>query len=221
MLNNRDKSLVKLLSSFGFLTSEQIKKILFQEVDKRTMLRRLRKLKKKKILNRFESAKGGTVLWSLTPSAVSQINDGFVIKKINRNTLAHDLLVNDVRLKLEQRSIGKGWTSSHYFRFKMSESRKPEERREDTIPDWLVTIDGKMVALEVELNFKSKTRMRDIFRLYQNKKSISNLWYFVPSESIRKKILNCAEPYLKYRGRDWVKVSLLSELELPTGLLTQ
>jgi len=219
MLNNRDKSLVKLLSSFGFLTSEQIKKILFQEVDKRTMLRRLRKLKRNKILNRFESAKGGTVLWSLTPSAVSKINDGFVIKKINRNTLAHDLLVNDVRLKLEQKCIGKGWTSSH-FRFKMSESRKPEERREDTIPDWLVTIDGKMVALEVELNFKSKTRMRDIFRLYQNKKSISYLWYFVPSENIRRKILNCAEPYLKYRGRDWVKVSLLSELVLPTGLLT-
>lgn len=137
-------------------------------MDKRTILRRLRKLKRKKILKRFESAKSGTVLWLLTPLAVSQINDGFLIKKINRNTLAHDLLVNDVRMKLEQRSIGKGWTSSHYFRFKMIESRKPEERREDTIPEGLVPIDGKMVSLKEELNFKSKTRMRDFLRLYQN-----------------------------------------------------
>jgi hypothetical protein len=213
MINSRDQSLVKLLSSYGFLTSEQIKKILFQEVDKRTMLRRLRKLKKKKILNRFESAKGGAVLWALAPSQVAQIDDGFVIKNINRNTLAHDLLVNDVRFKLEQKNIGKSWTSSHYFRFKMSEEKKLEDRLKDTIPDWLVTIEGKMFALEVELNFKSKARMRDIFSLYQNKKSISHLWYFVPSEKIRQKILKCAEPYLTYRGRGWVKVTLLSELD--------
>jgi hypothetical protein len=213
MLSSRDQGLVKLLLSYGFLTSEQIKNILFKEIDKRTMLRRLRKLKKKKILNRFESARGGTVLWALTPSAVSKLDDGFVIRNINRNTLAHDLLVNDVRLKLEQKGIGKSWTSSHYFRYKMSEEKKPKDRTVDTIPDWLVTIDGKIVALEVELNFKSKARMRDVFSVYQNKKAISQLWYLVPTESIRQKILKCAEPYLAYRGRSWVKVTLLSELD--------
>jgi hypothetical protein len=213
MLNSRDQSLVKLLSSYGFLTSEQIRKLLFPSVDKRTMLRRLRKLKKKKILNRFESARGGTVLWALMPSVVSQMENGFVVRNINRNTLTHDLLVNDVRYKLEQKNVGKSWTSGHYFRFRMSEDKKPKDRIEDTIPDWLVTIDGKMFALEVELNFKSKARMSDIFRVYQSKKSIAHLWYFVPSESIRQKILKCAQPYLSSRGRDWVKVTLLSELD--------
>jgi hypothetical protein len=95
----------------------------------------------------------------------------------------------------------------------MSEEKKPKDRTVDAIPDWLVTIDGKIVALEVELNFKSKARMRDIFRVYQNKKSITQLWYLVPSESIRQKILKCAESYLAYRGRSWVKVTLLSDLD--------
>jgi hypothetical protein len=85
--------------SFGFLSSEQIKKLVFPTVDKRTMLRRLRVLKKKKVLNRFESSKGGTVLWSLTGRQSSLMGSDFVMRNINRSALEHDLMVNDLRIQ--------------------------------------------------------------------------------------------------------------------------
>lgn len=181
MPNSRDEKLCQCLLSYGFLSSEQIKKLLFPSVDKRTMLRRLRILKKKKVLVRFESSKGGTVLWTLTSQQVARMGSDFVMRHINRSTLAHDLLVNDLRIQFETNGIGASWKSSHYLRFKTSQGLKPDERLPETIPDWLVTIEGKPSAIEVELSFKGMRRMERILNLYSEKKTIQQLWYFVPT----------------------------------------
>ena len=224
MLNPRDESLCQCLLSYGFLSSEQIKKLLFPNVDKRTMLRRLRILKKKKVLTRFESSKGGTVLWTLTSREASKMGSDFVMRNINRSALEHDLLVNDLRIQFETSGIGRSWRSSHYLRFKASQGLKLGERLPETIPDWLVTIDEKVCALEVELNFKGVLRMERVFNLYADKKSIHQLWFFVPTEKMRQKLLFLANGYRTYRGKDWVRVSLLSELpchiQVPTATPT-
>lgn len=224
VLNPRDESLCKLLLGYGFLSSEQIRKLLFSKIDKRTMLRRLRILKEKKVLNRFESSKGGAVLWSLTSRQSVKMGSDFVMRNINRSALEHDLLVNDLRIHLEANGIGRSWKSSHYLRFKASQGLKRDERLPETIPDWLVTIDDKVCALEVELNLKGVLRMERIFDLYADKKSIHQLWYFVPTEKMRQKLLFLANGYASYRGKNWVRVSLMSELtcltEVPTPLLT-
>ena len=213
MLNPRDESLCQCLLSYGFLSSEQIKKLLFPNVDKRTMLRRLRILKKKKVLTRFESSKGGTVLWTLTSREASRMGSDFVLRNINRSALEHDLLVNDLRIQFETSGIGRSWRSSHYLRFKASQALKLVERLPETIPDWLVTIDEKVCALEVELNFKGVLRMERVFNLYADKKSIHQLWFFVPTEKMRQKLLFLANGYRTYRGKDWVRVSLRFRLK--------
>ena len=87
MLNPRDESLCQYLLSFGFLSSEQIKKLLFEGVNKRTVLRKLRILKKKKILERFESSKGGTVIWCLSGKKVRSMGSEFVMKNITEALL--------------------------------------------------------------------------------------------------------------------------------------
>jgi hypothetical protein len=224
VLNPRDESLCQSLLSYGFLSSEQIKKLVFPTVNKRTMLRRLRVLKKKKVLNRFESFKGGTVLWSLTGRQSSLMGSDFVMRNINRSALEHDLLVNELRIQFESSGIGTSWKSSHYLRFKASQGLKRDERLPDTIPDWLVTIDGKLCAMEVELSFKGILRMERIFNLYMDKKSIHQLWYFVPTEKMRLKLLWLANGYTGYRGKNWIRVSLLRELtcyaKVPTPTLT-
>lgn len=220
MTNARDDKLCQYLLSFGFLSSEQIHKLLFKDVNKRTMLRRLRILKKKKALDRLESCKGGMILWTLTSKQVSKMGSDFVMKNINQSTLNHDLLVNDLRIQFELKGIGNSWRSSHYLRFKASAGRKPQERLPETIPDWLVTLKGRVFAIEVELNFKGIRRMERVLSLYANKKSIQHLWYFVPSVEMRDKLLRLAQKYVPIRGKNWVKVSLVKELDQAVEVLT-
>ena len=184
------------------------------------MLRRLRVLKRRKILNRFEVSTGGQVLWYLTPNHVEKMGSTFVMKHINKNALTHDLLVNDLRLQFEQKKLGLSWKSGHYFRHKMSANKKPEERSSDTIPDWLVTINNRVCALEVELHLKSKDRIFKVFRTYSNNKAVSLLWYFVPTEAMRKRLLRYVVPFTDYRGKSWFKVSLLSEVDHELSMLT-
>lgn len=220
MYNSRDEKLCQYLLSYGFLSSEQIKKLLFPETNKRTILRRLRILNKKKVLVRFESSKGGTILWTLSRMKVQQLGSEFVMKSINRSTLAHDLLVNDLRIQFDQKGVGSSWKSGHYFRFKASLGKSPEERLPDTIPDWIVTIKNKVCALEVELNLKSTSRIQRVLNLYYRKESIAHLWYFVPNEKMRQRLMKIALPYEQYRGKGWFKVSLLRDVEASLELLT-
>lgn len=220
MVNVRDEKLCQYLLSFGFLSSEQIHKLLFQDVNKRTMLRRLRILKKKKVVDRFVSSKGGMVLWTLTSKQVSRMGSDFVMKNINRSTLEHDLSVNDLRIQFELKNLGSSWRSSHYLRFKASAGRRPQDRLPETIPDWLVTLKGRVFAIEVELNFKGIKRMERVLSLYADKKSIQHLWYFVPSIEMREKLLRLAQRYSITRGKSWVKVSLLSEIDRVVEVLT-
>lgn len=220
LLNYRDEKLCQYLLSFGFLSSEQIKKLLFPEINKRTMLRRLRILKKKKFLERFESSKGGMVVWTLTSKQVSFMGSNFVMKNINKSTLTHDLLVNDLRINFELQNMGTTWRSSHYLRFKASAGRRPMDRLPETIPDWLVTFKGKVFALEVELNFKGMKRMERVLALYAHKKSIQHLWYFVPSVEMREKLLRLGQKYGPSRGQHWLKVSLLKEVDHGVEVLT-
>lgn len=220
MVNVRDEKLCQYLLSFGFLSSEQIHKLLFKDVNKRTMLRRLRILKKKKVLERFVSSKGGLILWTLTSKQVNRMGSDFVMKNINRSTLDHDLLVNDLRIQFELKNLGSSWRSSHYLRFKASAGRKPLDRLPETIPDWLVTLKGKVFAIEVELHFKGIKRMERVLSLYAEKKSIQHLWYFVSSIEMREKLLRLAQRYVLTRGKTWIKVSLLSEIGRAVEVLT-
>lgn len=201
MANVRDEKLCQYLLSFGFLSSEQIHKLLFKDVNKRTMLRRLRILKKKKVIDRFVSSKGGMILWTLTSKQVNRMGSDFVMKNINRSTLDHDLSVNDLRIQFELKNLGSSWRSSHYLRFKASAGRRPQERLPETIPDWLVTLKGRVFAIEVEINFKGIKRMERVLSLYAEKKSIQHIWYFVPSVEMREKLLRLAQRYSLIRGK--------------------
>ena len=188
---------------------------MFVGIDKKTMLRRLRLLQKRKVLNRFVSFKGGEIIWAIHTEFARSIALDFVIKSINRQNLHHDLVVNDVRLLAEKLGIGSNWKSSHYFRFVASLDKKNLDRFPDTIPDWFVTFNlgGYVVncALEVELHYKGKHKMERVLGLYAHKKSIGVLWYLVPNQSMKNKLVELGVTYQKMRGRGSFKVSLIDE----------
>ncbi len=188
---------------------------MFTGIDKKTMLRRLRLLQKRKVLSRFTSFKGGEIIWAIHPEYARKIAQDFMIKSINRQNLYHDLVVNDVRLEVERLKLGSNWKSSHYFRFVASLDKKNLDRLPDTLPDWFVTLNlnGYAVncALEVELHYKGKHKMERVLGLYAQKKSIGVLWYLVPNQSMKNKLLELGVYYQKIKGRGSFKVSLIDE----------
>ncbi len=216
-LNVRDIKLVAELSSFGFLSSSQIYRRIFKSTDKRSMLRRLRELARQKVLSRFLSSKGSEVIWAIHPAHAKRSGIDFFAKNINRYCLDHDLAVNDLRMDLEDAGIGSNWRSGHYLRFKASQGTTPIERLEDTIPDWLVTLNIKGVpivcALEVELNYKGRSKMERIFDLYAKKKSLGVLWYVVPTIDLKNKIQLAGKNFSIWNGVAKLKVSLISEIK--------
>jgi hypothetical protein len=188
---------------------------MFSGIDKKTMLRRLRLLHNKKVLSRFVSSRGGEIIWAIHPEYARRIALDFVIKNINRQNLLHDLVVNDVRLEADKLGLGSHWKSSHYFRFVASQDKKNIERLPDTIPDWFVTFNlaGRLVncALEVELHYKGKHKMERVLGLYAQKKSIGVLWYLVPNQAMKNKLIELGVSYQKMKGRGSFKVSLIDE----------
>jgi hypothetical protein len=184
---------------------------MFVSIDKKTMLRRLRLLNQRKVLIRFVSFKGAEIIWAIHPEYARKVGLDFVVKSINRQNLAHDLLVNDVRLSVEKLGISFNWKSSHYFRFLASLNKKNNDRLPDTIPDWFVSINGVNCALEVELHYKGKHKMERILGLYAQKKSIGVLWYLVPNQLMKNKLMELGVVYQKMRGRGSFKVSLIDE----------
>jgi hypothetical protein len=49
---------------------------------------------------------------------------------------------------------------------------------------------------------------------------ISTLWYIVPTELMRKRLLRHVESFTSYRDKNWFKVSLFSEVENELNLPT-
>ena len=72
----------------------------------------------------------------------------------------------------------------------------------------------------MELNLKSSSRIQRVLNLYYRKESIAHLWYFVPNEKMRQRLLKIALPYEQYRGKGWFKVTLLRDVEASLQVLT-
>ena len=169
--------LLGLIDEYGLLSTKQIKKLVFQEVAKRTMLRRLSMLRKKGFLRASEGLSHGELTWFLTPKAAKRVGADLTLKSLNKNTLFHDVTVNEVRSALLTAGFGTNWKNGHQL--KMQASRHEDWLKEDlSIPDGifgLKTSSGfKMMALELEMVCKSKRRYQDTFASGTNK-TISKL----------------------------------------------
>ncbi|MCB0412805.1 MAG: replication-relaxation family protein [Bdellovibrionales bacterium] len=213
-LTTRDRKLLELVDSFGMLSSSQIKKLMFGEIDKRTMLRRLRRLENKKVLSRINGLPRGEQTWILTAKGASLIGSNLTIKGVNRNTLEHDILINEVRFALQD--IGRHWVSGHKLRKNSTNKRDFYNREEHIIPDSLFAINtnngSKTVSLELELVAKSKRRYQRVLDLYLDNTEINYLWYVVPSVSIGKKVLQLVDLEDYRKPYDWVMYSILNEI---------
>lgn len=214
-ITGRDKALLRGLYEFGVLSRNQIQKVFFADTNVNTLNRRLRKLRS---LNFVESVWGlpnGQLVWILSKKGGEYLAIDRPLKGINKNVLRHDVLVSDLRIGLESVELGNNWRSGHLMRAELGVHRSMKEKRKLNIPDWLVDFkfgeQTRAVALELELNPKSKTRICQTLLDYSKKSAIGLVWYVVPSKQLGGKLLKECR-YMEERGHS-VKLawSLLDE----------
>ncbi|MEK6578166.1 MAG: replication-relaxation family protein [Bdellovibrionota bacterium] len=188
----RDQELLLKLQNYGFLRTIHIADILFTNVALTTVLRRLRHLEKSRYIKRICLPEHGALAWGLTEKGANRVPDGAHKKRFRPDLLTHDLSLLDLRLKLEQSNIAGSWQSEHEIR---SQAFKTQSSyRTPLVPDGIMGIyrpDGKRarVAIELELNFKNKTRYSDLFSSHCKDKEYDFVWYVTSNPAIGKFVL--------------------------------
>lgn len=198
VITGRDTALLKTLAAFELLTTRQIATLQFPGVDKRTVLRRLRKLEKEKLIRRIHGLKLGELAWTLNQYGAFRIGIDRHIDNVNRNGLEHDTTLVDVRIALERCGMASSWvTEQHLRRSTGTQSRLGQE---EVIPDAIFagrTSKGfEAIALELELSGKNPSRYAKVFSSYGERPKFFALWYIVSNESLGKRI-----------AREWEKVN--------------
>lgn len=197
-LTKRDLHLLEQLNSYGVFSTQQIREFMFNGIDTRTVLRRLRLLKERGWLLSSEGLTNGGLSWFLTKKGAGLFHPSAHTKPINKNTLRHDITLSDVRIQLERKGIAFYWESEHILKRKalntLFEGEKSLSQVEDppVVPDgvFIIKHEGKLksVALELETSAKSTKRYRKLFTLYRDKEELFLLWYVVLNKSFGKSI---------------------------------
>lgn len=215
-LTQRDKELLALVDNYGLISTSQIKKLLFSNVHQRTMLRRLQILKGKNFLQRVDGLPRGEQSWFLTNTSTRLIGSSSALKGINKNTLYHDIKVNDLRMALESTSWTNHWKNGHWLAHQASLGVEPSRRFKTIVPDSIFVLDTftgpQSVALELELVKKAKKRYQHLFQHYLRKTEINMLWYVVPTKKMGEHLISLVPTHSYERSKPWFYWSLLDEV---------
>jgi DNA-binding MarR family transcriptional regulator len=212
-LTQRDYVLLETLFSFGLMTTPQLERKVFSRIRRTTVLRRLRKLGKRGLIQRTSGSEKGALVWSVTAKGGALIGEPSGYGHINRNTLEHDILVSEVRLVLEEIGVSREWKPGHILKKEVS----PGRRESGLIPDGIMLLplgdSFRAVAIELELSAKAHSRYTKVIREYAGKRSIAAVWYIVSHKSIGKSVFKAAaSPNSSDRKGEWVFWTPLSEM---------
>ncbi|WP_220128783.1 replication-relaxation family protein [Bdellovibrio sp. KM01] len=186
------------LKKYGVLSTPQVIRLHFQSIAKTTALRRLRALAHGTFIRRSVPLDEGTSTWTLGLKGKRLLAVEESMQFSNRNTIYHDVLLNDVRMKFESMGLGSDWTPEYHLKSHAFKNYKYRHAKEQLIPDGLLVepIKGKDIkmAIELELTRKSELRYKNIFHEYRSI-NLDHVWYFVKSirdkEAISKIAKSC------------------------------
>lgn len=213
ILTPRDREIFKHLSNYGMLATKHIKKLFFSGIATTTVLRRLRILEDEKFIRRLHGLESKEALWIMTDKA-AQLTGVVQFKRLwNKNLLVHDFKLLELRLVFESLGIAKSWIPEHEIRHLIFKKYAVKEAKMKLVPDGIMITKTQAkevsVAIELELNLKSKERIKEIVHRYRDKKDITYLWYICQTDSIAKSI-----------GENWKRyTSSLTPIKLCTSIL--
>lgn len=197
-LTKRDIYLLRVLGDYEVLSTRQLLHLVFPEIRKTTALRRLRKLEMEKLIRRFHGLKGGEYVWTLSMHGAHRIHRDTCLEKINRNSLEHDVLLNDIRIKFDKMKLVAAWRTEQAIR--RETSKNSFGIREELNPDAIASVKApkgnEAVAIELELFAKNSSRYRKTFSQYADLKQLWAVWYVVPDVSLGKRLT-----------KEWIKTN--------------
>lgn len=201
ILQPRDTLLLESLKKYGALSTPQVVKLHFQSIAKTTALRRLRLLEQGTFIRRSVHLDDGTSTWTLGLKGKQLLSVEESMQFSNRNTIYHDVLLNNIRMKFESIGLGTDWVPEYHLKSHAFQNSKYRHAKERLIPDgiFIEPIQGKPVktAVELELTRKSEARYKFIFREYRDL-HFDQVWYFVKSLRDKEAIANIAEKTLGF-----------------------
>lgn len=201
ILQPRDLLLLENLKKYGVLSTPQVIRHHFQSIAKTTALRRLRLLEKGTFIRRSVPLDDGTSTWTLGLKGKQLLAVEESMQFSNRNTIYHDVLINDIRMKFESLGLGTEWTPEYHLKSHAFKNYKYRHAKERLIPDgvFVEPLQGKhaKIAVELELTRKAEARYKYIFREYQ-RLDIDQVWYFVKDLKYKEAIVSIAENTLGF-----------------------
>ena len=211
ILQSRDRALIAGLQRFGVLSTVQICLWYFKKVSKTTALRRLRILEEGHYLKRGVTLENGTHTWGLGFKGRELMGIESGVHFSNRNSIYHDVLLNDIRCKLESFGLAKDVTPEFEIKSEVFRNFRYGSAKEQLVPDALmfesVNAEPWVISLELELTVKAEKRYEKIFRQYGMKHSITRIWYFCNSTKEIDRILKFARKHWSgLQSRMWFSV---------------
>ncbi len=193
VITERDQNLFKMLSSYGMLTTSQVRTHLFNCIATTTVLRRLRQLEKGHFIQRIIGLESGEHLWGVTLKGAQKIGGELLKRNWNRNFLDHDYKLVCLRLTLENAGIAHNWSPEHEIRSSVFRKYGIEKGKKEIIPDGIMHTAlnniKQAVAVELELTLKNKGKLHEVISRYSFKKEISSIWYVASSKGILRSVL--------------------------------
>lgn len=192
VITNRDRLLLLKLHSYGMLATNQIKKIVFNDIAVTTVLRRLRILEKRHLIKRVEGLITSERLWALTEKGAELADFKLYKRHFAKGLLDHDYKLLSLRLCLEGKGIAHSWTPEHEIRSKVYKKHGLRDAKNKLIPDGLMGVEISekkvSVAIELELTLKNKTKLKETFIRYQSVSETFAVWYIVSSSMIMNQV---------------------------------
>ena len=196
-LTKRDNELLTGLSQYGMFSTKQIIELYFPDVNSSTVLRRLRAIEKENYLRRVGKLETNEFLWGVTSKGGEHTGIDHFKTQWSKSMLEHDHKLLSLRLILERLGIVNLWIAEHQLRSMIFKKYGLWDAKNKLIPDGLMEASIKnyseTVAIELELNLKSKERYQKIIYGYQAKEDLHAVWYVVTSQAI----LTCLKDYWK------------------------
>ncbi|MBT4762738.1 MAG: hypothetical protein HOO06_13655 [Bdellovibrionaceae bacterium] len=187
-IQKRDLEILFALSKYGVFSTGQIGSKYFMNVERSTVLRRLRILKTHGLILNPSTLENGMKVWSVSKMGAELIGAEVPFRYSNRNTALHDVTLSQLRQHLETLITAKNWVSDMQFRRKLAQTGELDS----TVPDGMFNTDifqePTRVALELELHPKAHQRYKKVFYDYKFHREVTYIFYVVKHFSILKPV---------------------------------
>lgn len=199
-LTPRDLNLLRWINSVGFVTINQIAQRL--KISHPTAYVRAKKLVFHEYLLHERIFHGAAGIYRVTYEGVQVSGSPLPpLRKVSLGSYHHDLLVTSLSLSLLER-FGGCYVPEREIRH--GDGLDCFARKGHT-PDSVFLLNGKKIAIEVELSKKAKRRRSEIFNYYLKNFDYQEVWYFCGDKEIEGQL----KPFLE--KANFVKTYQLQE----------